>query len=759
MARNLVSYEDIGVPRRRGLAAGGATAGSQIFGDFTDFAATAAAELAGNDDRERKAMEDSWLAETAVDVELAADDLAREHETDPGKFTAAFASRAGALTAGAPSDAARAEIDREVRRVAAKTAGRIELQANARAREADEAGLRGAIDHNLDRFKAAVRAGDPKEAAMYRNRYDGAVETGLAKGYFTGAQAAAFAETRRAAGEDNAVLGEFERALGNGATSARKAIPGLLADVADPDDRDRLKRRMEAELAPIEARETEMQTRRDVLDYIRASGTFSNAAQSELERVQTEGDLTRDETLGEYQKFLAAERDRLIADSGLGDEAKAKLTQSIEEQRLKFSGAAGRLATQAQRKLVNDTLGSSINALTAEALDRPDDLPALFRRLDDTVDTLAPSLSPEEEMAFRDLGRRELALNAVEANLSRGNHRAARALIDSSPGIVASLPPEDQRRIIGALNDAEHAEFRARREAADKLAAAEWIKGAPLTLSERLDLAGLAPRSGEPSLSAKIADMETVLRRPLSPAEKQKALGLDAAAAAQTEAGKRIQDREMFARQFGADSEQVRAFDEASKTDAGDAKLSDVAGLRKEFTAAAKDFVAIRDSFSRIAATARNPSPAGDLALMFNYMKMLDPGSVVRESEFAQVAATGSWGERLQGAAIRFLSGERLTEEQRTDFLARSEDLMRAAGTSQLHLEEQFRGVAEREGVAADQVVIDFLGPYRDRVAVKPAAGKAAPQAGPKPGEAAAAGKGGEGKRRIRIDLEGNVIQ
>ena len=57
--------------------------------------------------------------------------------------------------------------------------------------------------------------------------------------------------------------------------------------------------------------------------------------------------------------------------------------------------------------------------------------------------------------------------------------------------------------------------------------------------------------------------------------------------------------------------------------------------LRNEYTGFAKDYQKQNAAFGRIQAAANDPTPAGDLALIFNYMKLLDPGSTVREGEFA----------------------------------------------------------------------------------------------------------------------------
>ena len=47
--------------------------------------------------------------------------------------------------------------------------------------------------------------------------------------------------------------------------------------------------------------------------------------------------------------------------------------------------------------------------------------------------------------------------------------------------------------------------------------------------------------------------------------------------------------------------------------------------LRGEFTNLSKEFIKQRDSFNRIEASAKDHSAAGDLALIFNFMKLLDP--------------------------------------------------------------------------------------------------------------------------------------
>lgn len=138
------------------------------------------------------------------------------------------------------------------------------------------------------------------------------------------------------------------------------------------------------------------------------------------------------------------------------------------------------------------------------------------------------------------------------------------------------------------------------------------------------------------------------------------------------------------------------------------AKLSDKSGIRKEFTKLSEPFVAVRDSYKRVLSAAENPSPAGDIALIFNYMKMLDPQSVVREGEFATAANAGGVSEYIRNSYNRLVSGERLTAGQRQDFLGQARGLATEQLESQRALEDEFRRISSRQGIAPEDVIVDF---------------------------------------------------
>jgi hypothetical protein len=137
-------------------------------------------------------------------------------------------------------------------------------------------------------------------------------------------------------------------------------------------------------------------------------------------------------------------------------------------------------------------------------------------------------------------------------------------------------------------------------------------------------------------------------------------------------------------------------------------EFEDATTLRKEFDALSKDYNKVRDSYGRVITSGKDPSAAGDLALIFNYMKILDPGSVVRESEFANAAATGSFGDRLKAAGQKLLRGERLSDDMRADFLNVAKSLYEKHSEIQQVVIDKYTKLAQKRGIPPEDVVSDI---------------------------------------------------
>jgi len=102
----------------------------------------------------------------------------------------------------------------------------------------------------------------------------------------------------------------------------------------------------------------------------------------------------------------------------------------------------------------------------------------------------------------------------------------------------------------------------------------------------------------------------------------------------------------------------------------------------------------------------------GDLALVFNFMKLLDPGSVVRESEFRAAAGAGSLGNKLQNFYDKPLTGALFTPEVRADFVARATKFLEGRGEIYDGFYAQRKDIALGEGFREKEIPI--VAPYTD---------------------------------------------
>ncbi|MCO5121289.1 MAG: hypothetical protein M9951_16880 [Burkholderiaceae bacterium] len=141
----------------------------------------------------------------------------------------------------------------------------------------------------------------------------------------------------------------------------------------------------------------------------------------------------------------------------------------------------------------------------------------------------------------------------------------------------------------------------------------------------------------------------------------------------------------------------------------GGAKVFDAENkIRDDYLKQSGEFIKVRDAYTRVKASGASPSAAGDLALIFNYMKMLDPGSVVREGEFATAQNSGGVPDQVRSMYNQAINGQRLTDGIRSDFLSRAGKLYTVAMKDHGAIKFQFQRIARDYGLNPDRVTPTF---------------------------------------------------
>lgn len=133
--------------------------------------------------------------------------------------------------------------------------------------------------------------------------------------------------------------------------------------------------------------------------------------------------------------------------------------------------------------------------------------------------------------------------------------------------------------------------------------------------------------------------------------------------------------------------------------------------LRKEYFANTKDFAASVRQFKILDTIAEDATGATDMALVYTYMKILDPASVVRESEYGvaaqtdlskiDAATTDLINKVLNGATV-------LTDKQRASLIAAARGTITGAYKSYETFTNQFKGIADRRGLDPNNIIIDY---------------------------------------------------
>ena len=137
--------------------------------------------------------------------------------------------------------------------------------------------------------------------------------------------------------------------------------------------------------------------------------------------------------------------------------------------------------------------------------------------------------------------------------------------------------------------------------------------------------------------------------------------------------------------------------------------------MRKEWNDLTKMALEAAQSYGRVKESAALGTAKGDVALLINFVKVLDPGSVVRESEFATVAGAVGVPERFVTFFKRAQDGQRMTGPARLEVVraARRNLQPRIDGFNDQY--ERYQGIVQRSGLDENDIlnnVFEDLGTF-----------------------------------------------
>lgn len=97
--------------------------------------------------------------------------------------------------------------------------------------------------------------------------------------------------------------------------------------------------------------------------------------------------------------------------------------------------------------------------------------------------------------------------------------------------------------------------------------------------------------------------------------------------------------------------------------------------------------------------------PSDDIALIFSFMKTLDPGSTVREGEYATAKNAGSVPESVVNTYNQILSGKFLNDDQRKNFIETARKSYSGIAKEAETVASRYRSMAKDRGIPENLVV------------------------------------------------------
>ena len=161
---------------------------------------------------------------------------------------------------------------------------------------------------------------------------------------------------------------------------------------------------------------------------------------------------------------------------------------------------------------------------------------------------------------------------------------------------------------------------------------------------------------------------------------------------------------------------------------AGERGFKNERDLGKDFKSESiyKDFNDMKAAYGQVITALDQNTPIGDVAGATKVMKLLDPGSVVRETELAIAMQASGRLDRLQNYFSLWASGQKLTPTQRDDFKQLSAELYAAAGQAYNQKRDEYKGFGGAYGFKNLDAALGAPATLPSIVR-KPPAGKASP--------------------------------
>lgn len=267
-----------------------------------------------------------------------------------------------------------------------------------------------------------------------------------------------------------------------------------------------------------------MQRRENTIDRVQKLNVFDQEAITSLEAIQADKSISSKAAVDKYQQALRQRADQLVEQhSGSGD-SRANLRAQLENQIGQYTKSALGAQIKAQHQLIGDSIGKAANSLAIMAGMAPDQYINALSQFDTDLQQFEGSIPVDMLDQYRKSGRTQIATNAVNSLIQRGQLSAAKSLM-SDPTIGPLLTPEAGRQFSMNIAVGEYENEKESTRINSNISKFTMILGRDLTAEEQIKVRML-PDKKNMTAADEIMQLELIKGRPASPGEVNNVLGV-----------------------------------------------------------------------------------------------------------------------------------------------------------------------------------------------------------------------------------------
>jgi len=400
----------------------------------------------------------------------------------------------------------------------------------------------------------------------------------------------------------------------------------------------------------LEAAAGRIQAREDIISSAVANDEFEQETLKDYNATIEAGNVL-DPKLNTIGNFNAGVEQRImqtVNNFGGSANAKAQLEASLRSRAGQYANQMIRYQNTEQRKYITGKAQNEIAPVAASVAQDPRNLRSAFNNVDVIVSKYAAALDPESERTVRDAGRSAVMEQAVTGLLNRGAWKEANSMLMDNPILMRYLDPSKKDQFNRQIANFAQAENKSRVEMAGKFAQLDAIRAAGYPVDPRKAANFIAGTTVAPdaTLGEKItATGKSLVETGMMTQDEFNKLPINIKAS------------------FGGVKLPERPPVDYNKDFLPGGKLSPkgVYGRIKPYMEASTEIQRQSSMLENLYAQYKT-NPLAGLGILQGYLKMIDDGAVVRDSDIRLAESASSAATRFQTAINSLTKGEAVSE-------------------------------------------------------------------------------------------------